>query len=559
MIAVGRSSSLGVWSRRLLVNAVFASTLGTFACGSAEEPAPVVSLRDDGGDDGEAGRGGNASASKGGAAGKGGTGGTKAGAAGNGGTGGPSTGGGDAGGTGSAPTAGQGGAQPSGGAGGGGVTAGAGGSAGSTAASGAGGTGGSVTAGGAGGGTGTAGSGGNAGQGSGGKGGFVPPPLPTVSDEPPAACSAATGTSFQFLSDACNVRKKPTKQDRDRACPVSDASATIVRKDGTQITYLPAEAKVVWEPQALVGLVPAAMQISVVLVRRVNGVPHYRYLSNGTHAQAFQPWSSSKFMAVANAAATLRIASNYQVGLTAKVGATPLGDLVTSIHNYDNAPYSSNALGRYFHDIGGRAKANALVHDWLDRPDAETFGGNYGQLPPDLGYSFVAPSGAKVTVPKDTTSGPANHLSTWTSVEFLKRLVHHRENASQRLPGIQWEDLRVLFFGAEGSQKYGAWGGMTDDTTTYIQQYDMGYIEKRSQGQWVTFSKLGNGTEGELVTTNYACFPQLDDVGAPVPGWGREFLIATHLDAGGATWKERDRIVAKAYRAVLKRIMEDSL
>lgn len=543
------------WSVVVLASA--ASVLGALGCESAEEQSPKVSLRDDGGG-GDGGRGGSKGVAQAGAAGAsagGATGGSASG--GNGSDGGSGTAAGASG----AAVGGQGGSDAqggnaTGGAGGGsgtasgGSSAGIGGSAGTSSAGGAAGNGGNGAPG---------GSAGKAGGGAGGNAGFVPPPLPTVSDEPPAACSAATGSNFQFLSDACNVRKKPTQQDRDRACPVSDPSATVARKDGSQVTYLPAEAKIAWEPKALVGIVPAAMQISVVLVRRVNGVPHYRYLSNGTHAQAFQPWSSSKFMAVANAAATLRVASDYKVGLTAKVGATPLGDLVTSIHNYDDDPYSSNALGRYFHDIGGRAKANALVHDWLDRPDSETFGGNYGQLPPDLGYSFVAPSGAKVTVPKDTTSGPANHFSTWTAAEFLKRLVHHRENASQRLPGIQWEDLRVLFFGAEGSKKHGAWGGMTDDTTTYIQQYDMGYIEQRSQGQWVTFSKLGNGTAGEFVTTNYACFPQLDPAGAPVPGWGREFLIATHLDEGGSTWKERDRIVAKAYRALLKRIMEDDL
>ena len=138
-------------------------------------------------------------------------------------------------------------------------------------------------------------------------------------------------------------------------------------------------------------------------------------------------------------------------------------------------------------------------------------------------------------------------------------MVHHREIDATRLPGIQREDLRVLFYGAEKSAKYGDWGGMTADTTTYVQQYDMDYLEKRSQGQWVTFSKLGNGTDGELVSTNYACFPQLDDAGQPVPGWGREFLIATQLEEGGSSWKARDRIVATAYRAVLKRIMDGSL
>ena len=411
------------------------------------------------------------------------------------------------------------------------------------------------------GGTGGAGAGGS-GLGAAGSGGtpFTPPPLPSVSESPPDPCAAAqNGSAYQFLDDACKAKKKPSKQDRDRACPISDPSPVIIRKDGTKVTYAAAGAAVVWDTKALAGVVPDAMQISVILVRRVDGVPFYRYLSNGTHAQAYQPWSTSKFMAVANAAATLRLKSDLKVGLTATVGSTPLGDLVTSIHNYDYDPYSSNALARYFHDIGGRAKANALIHDWLDRPASETFGGNYGQLPPDLGYTFEAPSGATVTVAKDTTTGPANHFSSFTAAEFLKRLVHHREVPTTRLPGIQWEDLRVLFYGAEKSVKYGDWGGMTADTTTYIQQYDMGYIEARSHGQWVTFSKLGLGSEGQFVATNYACYPQLDDAGAAVPGWGRELLIATHLDEGGANWKARDRLVATAYRAVITRIMDGTL
>ena len=116
----------------------------------------------------------------------------------------------------------------------------------------------------------------------------------------------------------------------------------------------------------------------------MNGVPHYRYVSNGTQKQRFQPWSSTKFMAAANAAATLRTKSSGLVGLTGRTGSIPLGDLVTTMVGYDESHgVTSNGVGRYFHDIGGRARANDLLHDaWLKRPAAETFGGNYGAPSP---------------------------------------------------------------------------------------------------------------------------------------------------------------------------------
>ena len=68
--------------------------------------------------------------------------------------------------------------------------------------------------------------------------------------------------------------------------------------------------------EALVGIVPDDLYVTLVLVRRVNGEPHYRYLSNGTHHLTFEPWSTTKFMAVANAGAHLREQSDGLVGLT---------------------------------------------------------------------------------------------------------------------------------------------------------------------------------------------------------------------------------------------------
>ncbi len=418
--------------------------------------------------------------------------------------------------------------------------------------------GGSGAAGGSGGNTGGAPSTGGGGSG----GGFVPDPIPMIPDDPPAPCQKAIDTPdyFQFLDNLCDEKKWPSNQDRDRACPSVDGSPEVTLQDGTVIVYKPSTEPVVVEP-ALTGIVPDAMDVTVILIRRVNGVPHYRYLSNGTHDVAYQPWSTTKVFAAANAASMLQIESDYKVGLTADVGGAPLGDHVTSLCNYDHDPYSSNGLGRYFHNIGGRQRANDLIHGlWLKRPASETFGGNYGEAAPPLGYTFVEDSGDSVTINPDQSAGVANHLSSFTTAEALKRLVLHREEADQRLPGIQWKDVRVLLYGAEGSAKYGPWGGMSQDTAIYLQMgHDIEYIEERSHGQWTLFSKLGLGTQGQFLDVGYACFPVLDDQGQPVPGWGRELVISAHLPSGGASWKERDRLLAKAYRAIITRIVDGRL
>ena len=147
-----------------------------------------------------------------------------------------------------------------------------------------------------------------------------------------------------------------------------------------------------------------------------------------------------------------------------------------------------------------------------------------------------------------------------TLAEAVKRLVLHREEPTQRLPGIQWHDIKVLLFGAQGSAKYGEWGGMTQDTSIYIEAgHDMQYVEDRSQGQWTIFSKLGLGSQGQFMNVGYACWPSLANDGTPFPGAGREFVISTHLDQGGADWDARDRLLAKAYRKIILRIMDGRL
>lgn len=417
------------------------------------------------------------------------------------------------------------------------------------------------------GGSASSGGGSTASAGSGGSGGdptpFVPEPIPGLEDEPAEPCPELDDEpyAYQFLDGFCAGKILPTDTDRDRACPIVDESSAIPLTGGGTAVYVPSDGPFDVDGTALLGIVPDELDVTVIEIRRVEGRPHYRYLSNGSHEVAYQPWSSTKFLAAANAAARLRLASGGAVGLTASVDGLPLGDLVSSMHTYDGATYSSNSLGRYFHDIGGRQRANDMIHGaWLGRPGEETFGGNYGAPSPGLPYTFVEEGGADVAIAPDGTSGPANRLSTLTQAEALKRLVLHREEPGQALPDITWEDLRVLFYGAETSEIYGPFGGMSADKAIYLQAgHDMDYLERRSHGRWRIFSKLGNGSEGQFVNVAYGCFPVLDDRDQPVPGWGRELVIAAHLPAGEGTWRTRDRTLARAFRAILTRVIDGRL
>ncbi|CAN5922007.1 hypothetical protein BH11MYX4_BH11MYX4_27920 [soil metagenome] len=384
-------------------------------------------------------------------------------------------------------------------------------------------------------------------------------PIPAIDPEPAAPCAASTASSdhYQFLDDVCSAKRLPKDRARDFACPVTALSGEAARPDGTPIHYLTSSDPVVFD-DALPGLAPASVSVTLILIRRVNGVPRYRYVSNGTQEQRFQPGSSSKFMAAANAAATLRKKSNGKVGLTARTGSIPLGDLVTTAVSYDESHgYTSNGVGRYFHDIGGRARAGDLVHGaWLKRPAEETFGGNYGAPSPALSYTFVD-GAATVSVTPDATMGPANLLSTHTIAEFLKRLAMHREDAAQRLPGIQEADIETLFYGASSSPWFpGTMGGMSDDTAIYVQAgHDISYLDARSQGRWRIFSKLGFG-DGDFVHAAYACLPVLNGAGAPVPDVGRELVIVTRVQTGAATERERDRMLARTYRTILPAVID---
>jgi hypothetical protein len=386
------------------------------------------------------------------------------------------------------------------------------------------------------------------------------PPATSIDDDLPAPCLATKDDPqhFQFVDDVCHIKRLPRDEDRDFACPNTWTTneATI----GTRVAlYRPATEGIAWDTESLRGLVPDDVKIAVILVRRIRGVPHYRYLSNGSHDVAFQPWSASKFVAIASAASGLRERSGGAIGLDGTIDLVPVGDVVTAVHTYDEKHYTSNALARWFVDVGGRARINGLVHDWLGRPAGESLGGGYG--PGSVGFGLTFRNGASATtMPRDPQIPYENRLSAHTLAEALKRLVMHREDVSTRLPNAKWEDLRTLFYGADKSRWYpGTVGGMSADRSVYLQlgTGDFDVVAEKAKERFRIFSKSGMGW-AQYVSTGYACFPALDDDGDPIADRGHEMIVAARVDGSGG-YVENDRAMARVHRAVVKAVLEDRL
>jgi hypothetical protein len=387
--------------------------------------------------------------------------------------------------------------------------------------------------------------------------GLVIPPPSCAASQAIFAGGADPDYDFEYEDDVCHTKVYPSNVDRTFTCPLIDDSLAGFATATTALSSVAVD-------EQLLADVPSPFAVAVILIRRDgSGVPHYRYFGNGQESVAAETWSSSKFLEAANAAANLRITSSYAVGLDAFISDSgtqvPLGDLVTIVASYDATHYTSNALAHYFANIGGRARAQDLVHTWLDRP-SESFGGNYGEAARALPYVFTEAGGASVTMTDDDESGIANTLSPLTEAEAMKRLAMHREDASTRLPGIQFVDLQSLFYGPVTSAYFPsrapAHGGLSADTASYLQSaVDIAAVEQRTNGGWRIFSKLGFGdsADGAFLDTAYGCLP-----GIAADGRGLELVISTRLTVGSqstAVDAQNDALVEGYYRLIVQRLL----
>lgn len=286
----------------------------------------------------------------------------------------------------------------------------------------------------------------------------------------------------------------------------------------------------------------------MILIRRTgSGEVYYRYLGHQADV-AYETWSSSKPFAVAGTAVPqLRQSCPDGKGLAGstvgKHGSTPLADLVTIICSYDRtANYTSNALARWFLDLGGRPRLEDLTKRWLG--DLASLGGNYGEpSPQDLRFGEVNVNNKWCPIaPNHSEDGSlGNSLSALDIAELLRRLVMHRElPISDRFPGLQWEDIELMLYGGRGNNNSEnslfpadlTVGGMSADTSVYLQKAVNPKAFNQSAGKWKIHSKLGAGYStsrnvGEITSVAYGCFPVLDNNGAPIMDQGLELVVAS--------------------------------
>jgi hypothetical protein len=323
--------------------------------------------------------------------------------------------------------------------------------------------------------------------------------------------------------------------------------------------------------------VDGRVNVALILIRRNSyGQARFKYLAS-RGSQVWQTWSSSKVFAVASAASRLRERCSLGLSDSAVKGKnsdkTPLADLITIICDYDvTQGYSSNGLARYFLDVGGRQRLDALVKLWLRTEQQESLGGNYGSpAPPDLGFEF---SGGAKQCSLEPLLGPsepiANHLSALGSAEFLRRIaLFEQVGKSRRVPFTQLNDSLAILYGAGAhSTLFPAttWGGMSSDPSERIERaLNMSDIERRSDGRWRLFTKDGAGysstrSVGEIIDNSYACFPVLDGSGAePLANVGVEFVLSARSHIAGANMSATIEQAGQVLDAAIAQIVQSIL
>lgn len=407
------------------------------------------------------------------------------------------------------------------------------------------------------------------------------------------------------LDDANCAKRFPPMFDVDFHCP-SEWPASKLEGFGAP----PARVEDAAVADELARIVPAGTGVeakaTVGVIRReqTGGAPSVRWLGNGAARDAHQPWSSSKVLAAAHAAARLRTLRR-DVGLDATERGTALGDLMTIVAAYDvNASrpgVSSNALGAYFHALGGHSRADEYLHRELGASRDESFGGDYGApVPASVGYMLTPPSDAG-SPPLDVRADPppqppiSNQMSCLSMAEWLRRIVCVREDrrpqhsergrpSSSSSPPtnasapLVWADSVAMLYGNAGAHSSGAdgaglfpglqWGGLSMGTDVYVQSaVDLNAMSTRSRGLWRIFSKLGAGVSStahpgrfEITLNAYGCFPVVESdvegrgggAARAVPARGLEFVLSAAVvsDVAGDDGKSAD----EAMRALVANV-----
>ena len=128
---------------------------------------------------------------------------------------------------------------------------------------------------------------------------------PERSEEVEAANADATdctGDAYENTHDACKKKILPTNRERSLSCPVVSTEAEGFLTSDALAGGTHPEVDVHAFDQVAPFDPKNPVRVVGIVIRRVNGVPHYQYVSNGHHDEVIQPWSSSKWIGVLAAA-----------------------------------------------------------------------------------------------------------------------------------------------------------------------------------------------------------------------------------------------------------------
>lgn len=293
-------------------------------------------------------------------------------------------------------------------------------------------------------------------------------------------------------------------------------------------------------------------RILVIDTDTTHQLPRYRYLSNGTETEHYEPWSTSKVFAFTGAMATLRQA--HGVGATGSIGQYNIADLISSIHSYaphGTADGDSNAIASYFVNMATRDRLTALFQKaWLNLSDAHTqFRGAYANKliqpashtwrPLQNGDANKSP--IAITVLEDNKADPGyleyrcancgvtgnKPMTTLAMAEWLKRLAMHELDPATSHPHLTLEDVDVLFHGTGHSDANKPTAGMMAGighqlgmavaaaiTGRAVSTSDkaIDVLNRKTNGKWRIYQKIGWGTSetrgtGENVMLANVCLP----------------------------------------------------
>lgn len=387
------------------------------------------------------------------------------------------------------------------------------------------------------------------------------------------------GGELKYLDDKYCVKQFPSKFDRDQTCPAAVLSAAPAGyyPDGP-LSNIPVDTT------ALSNIVTNGANLCMILTKRVGQSDgriklFNKYFCAGekSHTESYETWSSSKIFAIANAGGHLRINEKscavdvfgIDGSTSGKDGKTPLGDLATIVCSYDHTKgYSSNSLSSYFHDIGFRDRIHGLVQNstWIGLSGL-SLGGNYGEATPsDLSLNLKdGPGTLQCSADKDPwPTVYSNSLSALAAAEMARRIALHREvDEKFRFPGSEWLDIQNELYGAETSLLFPdlKWGGMSTDTAVYVQSsLNMTDVERKSQGKWRIFSKLGAGYSssrlvGEIINTAHICMPDIEN-----PENGLEFTISARGSISHDTsLVSTDNLVYTAMQAAISAVVSGQI